>query len=191
MVTVKIPNVAATCEKSKQSEIFMKLNLRTESHERGQEDVECEIGPISERIETDAQYPAITRTLKRGNEDQSVDDNSKAYRSENDDALKAKIGELKKENSTLSSVVKKTAESCRRLKIENKNLLQELKKICSKDEISRLEATNPPGNSQSVDDDEEHYQTTSKASDDFNTSADLCSDIGDSDPLPLLQLKKE
>ncbi|OIT07155.1 hypothetical protein A4A49_45464 [Nicotiana attenuata] len=130
------------------------------------------------------------------NDDQSAaEDISKAYQSENDDALIAKIEELKKEICTLSCVLKKSAKSCMRLKRENKNLLQELKQKYSKDEISKLESMNPDGNSQSLeDDDEEQYQTSSESSGEFSSSPDCYSDDdddGDSDSLPLLQLKSK
>nr|XP_009803606.1 PREDICTED: ribosome biogenesis protein ERB1-like [Nicotiana sylvestris] len=83
-----------------------------------------------------------------------------------------------------------------RLKRENKNLLQELKQKYSKDEISKLESMNPDGKSQSLeDDDEEQYQTSSESSSEFNSSPDCYSDDddddGDSDSLPLLQLKSK
>lgn len=71
---------------------------------------------------------------------------------------------------------------------------QELKQKYSKDEISKLESMNPDGNSQSLDDDnEEQYQTSSESSVEFSSSPDCYSDDddGDSDSLPLLQLKSK
>nr|XP_016485455.1 PREDICTED: MATH and LRR domain-containing protein PFE0570w-like [Nicotiana tabacum] len=187
MIAVKIPDAAVKTGKSEQSELFLKLKLRNES-ERSHED--------AERVKTDT-CPANTETSKSENDDQSAaEDISKAYQSENVDALIAKIQELKKEICTFSCVLKKSAKSCMRLKRENKNLLQELKQKYSKDEISKLESMNPDGKSQSLeDDDEEQYQTSSESSSEFNSSPDCYSDDddddGDSDSLPLLQLKSK
>lgn len=72
---------------------------------------------------------------------------------------------------------------------------QELKNKLSKDEISKLEAMNPDGNSQSLDnDDEEPCQTSSESSDESNSSSDCYSDDeegDDSDSLKPMQIIKE
>ncbi|MCE3216991.1 hypothetical protein HAX54_009876 [Datura stramonium] len=181
MIKVNIPDAVMTSENNKQSEILM-----NESHERGHEGAEC--------VEADGQFPANNQTSKRGNEDQSAEDNSRAYQSENDTAaLKAKKKELKKEICALSCLMKDSAKSCMRLKRENKNLLRELKQKCRKDEISKLEAMNPDGNSQSLDDDEEHYRTSSDSSGEFNSSPDCYSDDEerDSDSMNIIANGKE
>lgn len=72
---------------------------------------------------------------------------------------------------------------------------QELKNKLSKNEISELEAMNPDGNSQSLDNDnEEHCQTSSESSDESNSSPDCYSDDeegDDSDSLtPMLIIKE-
>lgn len=46
-----------TSENLKQSEIYMKFHMRTESHERGHEGTEC--------VETDGQNPSNAQTPKR------------------------------------------------------------------------------------------------------------------------------
>ncbi|KAG5625009.1 hypothetical protein H5410_010227 [Solanum commersonii] len=115
-----------TSENSKQSEILMKLNLRSESHEGGHEGTEC--------VEADAQCPPTTQTPKRGNENQPAEDNSNPHQSistfgfltynhENANSLKAKEVELRKEICTLPSLRKKSAKSCMELKKENYDLL--------------------------------------------------------------------
>ncbi|XP_055814761.1 uncharacterized protein LOC129884492 isoform X2 [Solanum dulcamara] len=141
-----LSDAVMTNENPKQSEIFMKFNMRIEiHHERGHEGTEC--------VEADAQNPSNTQTTKRGSENQSAEDNSKPHhQSENVNSLKAKEEELKKEIFTLSTLMKQSAECCLSLKKENNKLLKDLKKKCSKDEISKLETMNPDGNSQSLDD---------------------------------------
>ncbi|TMW85587.1 hypothetical protein EJD97_022884 [Solanum chilense] len=169
-----------TSENSKRSETLMKLNSRSESHE-------C--------VEADAQCPSNNQTPKRENENQPAEGSSKPHQSENVISLKAKEEELRKEICTLSSLLKKSAKSCMELKKENNNLLQVLKNKLSKDEISKLEAMNPDGNSQSLDnDDEEPCQTSSESSDESNSSSDCYSDDeegDDSDSLKPMQIIKE
>lgn len=58
---------------------------------------------------------------------------------------------------------------------------KDLKKKCSKDEISKLEAMNPDGNSQSLDD-ESNSSSTDGYSDDNE---------GDSDSLTPIQMENE
>lgn len=71
---------------------------------------------------------------------------------------------------------------------------KELKQICSKDEIAKLEAMDPDRNSSPLDDDdEEQHQTCSESSGEFNPSPDSHSDeeVGDSDSLTPMQMEKE
>ncbi|XP_055814763.1 uncharacterized protein LOC129884492 isoform X4 [Solanum dulcamara] len=186
MIKVKIPDAVMTSENPKPSEIFVKLNTRTESHERGHEGTEC--------VEIDGQNPSNTKTPKRGNENQPAEDNSKPHLSDavmtNENPKQSEIFmkfnmrieihherghegtecvEADAQNPSNTQTTKRgsenqsaednskphhqsSAECCLSLKKENNKLLKDLKKKCSKDEISKLETMNPDGNSQSLDD---------------------------------------